>query len=180
MKKTKFLTAIILLALFYGGNNSVLCVASQDYNSTIKPHIDCLTNVDCELYKVCHNNVCEPCRLEGEFSPDLTLCCEGLNYLDVDSRCVFVCELDDNCFVTIHTSQEDSSEEIKNMLGYVFGLVGSIFLFIMITLVALYAVLSGNKKRVSFIKRIFAIAAVGFVISLFAILCLMIFNNIGF
>ena len=180
MKKTKFSAVLVLLTLFCGSNNSASCIASQDYNSTMKPHIECLTNVDCGSHKVCHNNVCEPCRLEGKFSPDLTLCCEGSNHLDVDNRCVFVCELDDDCFVTIHTSQEDSSEEIKNILGYVFGLVGSIFLFVMIILAALYTVLSENKKRVSFIKRIFAIATAGFVVSLFAILCLMVLDNMGF
>ena len=177
MKKIKILIVLVLLALFYGSDNPVPCIAYQDYNSTTKLQTSCLANTDCESNERCYNNVCELCKKEGEFSPNLELCCEGLNRLDDNGRCVFVCDPNDGCFITVHTSQENSSEEIKNMLGYIFGLVGSVFLFVMIISAALYTVLSGNKKRAFLLKRIFVIATVGFVISLFAIFCLTILNN---
>ena len=172
-KKIKILIVLVLLALFYGNDNSILCVASsQNYNPTIKPHISCLTNIDCGSREVCHNNVCEPCRLEGEFSPDLTLCCEGLNRLNVDSKCVFVCGISDGCFPAFD-GKRTSSEIAEQLLGYILGFIGLIFLFIMIIAIAVYAISPRNKKKIPFLKRIFTIATVGFVVSLFAILCLM-------
>lgn len=172
MKKTKFLIMLFLLALFYGGNNSALCIASQDYDLMTEVQINCLTSADCESNKVCHNNVCESCRLEGEFSPDSMLCCEGLNRLNVDGRCVFVCDINDGCLPAFD-GKITSSEIAERLFGYILGFIGLIFLFIMIIAIAVYTISPGNKKKISFLKRIFAITTVGFVISLFTILCLM-------
>ena len=156
------------------------CIASVPICDTSVPPgvcVECLVTPDCNPGYVCESNVCIPCTGEGGAATAAHLCCEGLNW--IDGICTSACDPNAWFFCNpLRGDIETLAEGGERIIGYILGLIGSVFLLLIVISGAMYMTSAGSEEKIASSKKILTAAVIGLAIALLAYSLLLVIMGV--